>query len=278
VLVEGTGEPLFPVEERAVPASSVPGEILSPTQPFPVLPEPIHPFGFSPSDVFGLTDGDQTVCRETAAALDWEGMYTPPSLNGTLMYPGYAGGMNWGGIAIDQRRRWAVTNVMRLPFWVRLEERASPDRGNQIGTPYHMVRAMLMSPSGLPCSPPPWSTLVAIDLDTGEKIWEVPFGAMPGFVEAGFPDAERLGSPAMGGPVITAGGLVFIGAAMDDYLRAYDIETGNELWRGALPAGGQATPMTYIVDGKQYVVIAAGGHGSIGTTRGDFVVAFTLPD
>jgi len=205
-------------------------------------------------------------------------MYTPPSLNGTLMYPGYAGGMNWGGIAIDQRRRWAVTNVMRLPFWVRLEERASPDRGNQIGTPYHMVRAMLMSPSGLPCSPPPWSTLVAIDLDTGEKIWEVPFGAMPGFVEAGFPDAERLGSPAMGGPVITAGGLVFIGAAMDDYLRAYDIETGNELWRGALPAGGQATPMTYIVDGKQYVVIAAGGHGSIGTTRGDFVVAFTLPD
>ncbi len=162
-----------------------------------------------------------------------------------------------------------------------VEERAvctSPDRGNQVGTPYHMVRAMLMGPSGLPCSPPPWSTLVAIDLDTGEKHWEVPFGTVPALVEAAFPDAERLGRLAMGGPVITAGGLVFIGAAMDDYLRAYDIETGEEIWKGALPAGGQATPMTYLVGGKQYVVIAAGGHGTVGTTRGDFVVAFALPD
>ncbi len=278
VLHRETGDPLFPIEERTVPASSIPGEVLSATQPFPLLPEPLHPFGFSPDDVFGLTDEDRAVCRETVAALDWEGMYTPPSFKGNLMYPGYGGGMNWGGVAIDEGRRWAVTNVMRLPFWVRLQERTSPERGNQIGTPYQMARAMLMGPSGLPCSPPPWSTLIAIDLDTGEKHWEVPFGEVPALVEAGLPDVERLGSPAVGGPMITAGGLVFIGAAMDDFLRAYDVDTGEEVWRGALPAGGQATPMTYVQGGKQYVVIAAGGHGSFGTTRGDYVVAFSLPE
>jgi quinoprotein glucose dehydrogenase len=277
VLHRETGAPLFPVEERTVPPSSIPGEVLSSTQPFPVLPEPLHPFGFSSDDVFGLTEEDRAVCRESVASLDWDGMYTPPSFKGNLMYPGYGGGINWGGVAIDEGRRWAVTNVMRLPFWVRLQKRTSPDRGNQIGTPYQMVRAMLMGPSGLPCSPPPWSTLIAVDLDTGEKRWEVPLGVVPALVEAGLPDADRLGSPAMGGPMVTAGGLVFIGAAMDDYLRAYDVETGEEVWKAALPAGGQATPMTYLHEGKQYIVIAAGGHGSLGTTRGDYVVAFAVP-
>jgi len=278
VLHRETGEPLFPVEERPVPQSHVPGEVLSPTQPFPVLPEPLHPFGFSPDEVFGFTDEQRAVCREAVEALDWEGMYTAPSLGGMLMYPGYGGGTNWGGVAIDEERRWAITNVMRLAFWVRLQERSSPDRGNQIGTPYQMSRAMLMGLSGLPCSPPPWSTLVAVDLDTGEKHWEVPLGIIPALVEAGAPDVEQLGSPAIGGPIVTAGGLVFIGATMDDVLRAYDVETGEELWAGALPAGGQATPMTYMVDGKQYVVIAAGGHGALGTTPGDYVVAFALPE
>lgn len=276
VLHRETGTPLFPVEERPVPASAVPGEVLSPTQPFPVLPEPLHPFGFSPDSAFGLDEADRVACREAAAALDWNGMFTPPSFAGNLMYPGYGGGINWGGVAIDETRRWAITNVLRLPFWVRLQERPRPDFGNQLGTPYHMTRAMLMGPSGLPCSPPPWSTLAAIDLDTGEKRWEVPLGQVPALVEAGVPGAEQFGSPAIGGPMVTAGGLVFIGAGMDDVLRAYDVGTGEELWRGALPAGGQATPMTYMVDGRQYIVIAAGGHGSLGTTRGDFVVAFAL--
>lgn len=276
VLHRETGEPLFPVEERPVPASSVPGEALSPTQPFPVLPEPLHPFGFSPDEVFGLSDEDRAACREALVGLDWEGVFTPPSTRGVLMYPGYAGGVNWGGVAVDPARRWAVTNVLRLPFWVRLQERPRPGWGNQRGTPYHMTRAMLMAPSGVPCSPPPWSTLVAVDLDTGAKRWEVPLGAMPALVESGVPGAASFGSPSMGGPMVTAGGLVFIGAAMDDALRAFDVETGEELWRGALPAGGQATPMTYMAGGRQYVVIAAGGHGSLGTTLGDYVVAFAL--
>jgi len=277
VLHRETGEPLFPVEERPVPASTVPGEVLSPTQPFPVRPAPLHPFGFTPDEVFGPTEADRDVCRALTANLDWRGIFTPPSLNGILMYPGYGGGMNWGGVAVDVRRRWVITNVMRMPFWVRLSPRAHPDRGNQRGTPYEMSRAMLMGPSGAPCSPPPWSTLVAVDLDSGEKRWEVPLGEIPALVEAGVPGAEGFGSPALGGPLVTAGGLVFIGATMDDVLRAFDVETGEELWKGALPGGGQATPMTYIVDGRQYVVIAAGGHASLGTTRNDQLVAFALP-
>lgn len=277
VLHRETGEPLFPVEERPVPPGSVPGEVLSPTQPFPVLPAPLHPFGFSSTDVFGATEADRTACRALREALEWDGMYTPPGFKGTLMYPGYGGGMNWGGVAIDSRRRWAIVNVMRLPFWVRLQRRSDPKRGNQLGTPYQMTRAMLAGPSGAPCSPPPWSTLVAVDLNTGEKRWEVPFGLIPALVKAGTPDVDRLGSPSLGGPLVTAGGLVFIAAAMDDALRAFDIETGREIWKGALPAGGQATPMTYVAGGRQFVVIAAGGHGSLGTTRGDHVVAFALP-
>lgn len=277
VLHRETGTPLFPVEERPVPQSTVPGEVLSPTQPFPVLPEPLHPFGIAPEDAFGLTDADRAACRALLAGLDWRGMYTPPGFDGNLMYPGYAGGINWGGVAIDEHRRWAVMNVMRLPFQVRLHRRTDPGRGNQLGTPYEMTRSMIASPSGLPCSPPPWSTLVAVDLDTGEKRWEVPLGRMPALVRAGVPGVERMGSPSIGGPLVTAGGLVFIGAAMDDVLRAFDIETGRELWQGPLPAGGQATPMTYRIGGRQYVVIAAGGHGSLGTTRGDYLVAFALP-
>jgi quinoprotein glucose dehydrogenase len=204
-------------------------------------------------------------------------MYTPPSLDGNLMYPGYGGGMNWGGVAIDEARHRVVTSVLRLPFWVRLEPRSEPGEGNQLGTPYHMTRAMVMGPRGMPCSPPPWATLVAVDLDSGEKVWEVPLGQVPALVNAGVPGAEGFGSPVMGGPLVTGGGLVFIGATMDDAMRAFDVQTGAELWKAALPAGGQATPMTYVHEGRQYVVIAAGGHGSIGTTRGDYVVAFALP-
>jgi quinoprotein glucose dehydrogenase len=133
---------------------------------------------------------------------------------------------------------------------------------------------MLASPKGLPCNRPPWGSLVAIDLATGEQRWQVPLGQVPELAKV--PGSEQWGSPNMGGSMVTAGGLVFIGAAMDDYLRAFDVETGKELWKGALPAGGQATPMTYMVNGKQYVLIAAGGHGNLGTTFGDYVVAFGL--
>lgn len=162
-------------------------------------------------------------------------------------------------------------------MWVRLHARApGATQGNQLGTPYGMSRAPLISPSGLPCSPPPWGTLIAVNLEDGEVRWEVPLGMVPQLNEV--PGADTWGSLVMGGPIVTAGGLVFIGATMDDAIRAFDIDTGEELWKAPLPAGGQATPMTYEVGGKQYLVIAAGGHASIGTTPGDYVVAFALPE
>ncbi len=147
------------------------------------------------------------------------------------------------------------------------------------GTPYVMRRRLLLSPLGLPCTAPPFGTLVAISLANGQKLWEVPLGTTRDLVAARIFLPLHLGSgtPNLGGPLVTAGGVVFVGAAMDNYLRAFDIETGRELWKGRLPAGGQATPMTYrLATGRQYVVIAA-GHGKMGTTRGDHVIAFTLP-
>jgi quinoprotein glucose dehydrogenase len=147
----------------------------------------------------------------------------------------------------------------------------------QHGTPYGLRRQVLRSPSGAPCNPPPWGTLVAVDLATGTLRWTVPLGTTMDL----FPQATAVvhGTPNLGGPIITASGLVFIASAMDDYLRAFDIETGAELWKGRLPAGGQALPMTYRLrpDGKQFVVIAAGGHGKLGTRLGDALVAFALP-
>jgi quinoprotein glucose dehydrogenase len=146
----------------------------------------------------------------------------------------------------------------------------------QPGTPYGMRRKPLLSPLGLPCVKPPWGTLAAVDMATGEIRWQIPLGTTRD--QTPLPFGFNLGMPNMGGPLILENGLVFIAAALDDYLRAFDIETGVELWRGRLPAGGQATPMTYQVNGRQYIVIAAGGHGNMGSNRGDYVVAFALTD
>ena len=283
-----TGEPLYPVEERPVPASDVPGERAAATQPFPTFPLPIHPARIGPEDAFGLTPFDRGICREKLAALRNEGVFTPPSLRGTLSYPGTAGGVNWGGVALDPGRGLAVMNVNRIGQALTLVPRdaaedPAPSRGParlvfaQEGTPYRAVQEVLTSPFGIPCTPPPWGSLLAVDLATGRVRWEVPFGTTRD--QAPLPLALPWGLPSMGGPVATASGLVFIGAAMDDYLRAYDTRTGEELWRARLPAGGQATPMTYRLreDGRQYVVIAAGGHGTLGTRQGDWLLAFALP-
>ncbi|HSE43992.1 MAG TPA: pyrroloquinoline quinone-dependent dehydrogenase [Gemmatimonadales bacterium] len=272
-----TGAPLFPVEERPVPASDVPGEQASPTQPFPVLPKPLFPAPLERGDVWGVTPGEKKACLAEFDRMRSGPLFTPPSLQGTVMYPGYAGGTTWGGMSWSPQQHLLVTNLIRIPLWVKLEPRAPGDSsGNQIGTPFRMSRGMLASPKGLPCNRPPWGSLVAIDLATGAQRWQVPLGRIPEF--KWFPWAGRWGSPNMGGSMVAAGGLVFIGAAMDNYLRAYDLETGSELWRGKLPAGGQATPMSFAANGRQYVVIAAGGHGNLGTTFGDYVVAFRLRD
>jgi quinoprotein glucose dehydrogenase len=290
VLDRDTGEPLFPIEERPVPASTVPGEAAWPTQPFPVKPPPLLPEQMTPDSAWGLTPWDRGKCRDRMARLRYEGIFTPPSLEGTLQYPGMIGGANWGGVAVDPARRMLVVNLSRFASWARLIPRDEYDAARRAedaegsftameGTPYGLNRGgAVLSPWGLPCTPPPWGVLVAVDVESGEVRWKVPLGTIRDM--APLPLPLKWGTPNLGGPIVTASGLVFIGAAMDDYLRAFDVETGEELWKGRLPAGGQATPMTYRLrpDGKQYVVIAAGGHGGLGTRLGDYLVAFALPD
>jgi len=280
-----TGEPLYPVEERPVPQTDVPGEYSAPTQPFPTFPAPLHPHVLRPEDAFGFTPFDRAACRRRIRSLRNEGIFTPPSLGGSIEYPGTAGGINWGSVAFDPARRLLVMQQNHIAQVHTLiprdqvpEQRKGWGVGPQEGTPYAVRHEVLVSPFGTPCVRPPWGSLLAVSLDTGEKVWEIPFGTTRDMIPH-FPIGLNLGMPAMGGPIVTASGLVFIGASMDDYLRAYAVESGEELWRGRLPAGGQATPMTYRLDAgsHQFVVIAAGGHGTLGTTLGDSLIAYALP-
>jgi len=286
-LARESGAPLHPVEERPVPASTVPGEHAWPTQPFPTAPRALVPQRLTAADAWGLTPWDRGRCRARMQRLRADGIFTPPSLEGTIIFPGNAGGTNWGSVAFDSERGLVLLNMSRVAHVVTLIPRerynAASERdrriefGRQAGTPYAMRREVLLSPLGLPCNPPPWGTLAAVDVASGAVRWEVPLGTVRDLAPVPLP--IRWGTPNMGGPIVTASGLVFIGAAMDDYLRAFDVDTGRELWKGRLPAGGQATPMTYRVraDGRQFVVIAAGGHNRMGTRLGDYVIAFALP-
>lgn len=276
VLDRDTGEPLFPVEERPVPASDVPGEEAWPTQPFPVLPPPLLEARIGVEDAWGTSVGSETSCRIALDKARNEGIFTPPSLEGSIFFPWWGGGVNWGGASYDPDRNLLVTAVKRLPAVMRLLPRASADEGNMRGTPYITDGGILYGTDGLPCIEPPWGILVGVNLETGDIEWRVPLGEMPPGTT--FPEQELLGTEFWGGPITTAGGLVFIAGSLDGHLRAFDIETGDELWKAPLPAGGQATPMSYEVDGKQYVVIAAGGHGSLPTKQGDYFVAFALRD
>ncbi len=291
VLDRETGEPLLEVAERAVPtAGAVPDEVISPTQPFPATPILIRDH-ISPEDAWGVTPWDRGKCRDLISSLRFDGMYTPPSIQGSVMFPGNAGGSNWGGIAVDPKRQVALIRSSDLPWVVRLipradfelERAADPNHeyGPQLGTPYAMRRDMMVSPIGLPCIAPPWGTLSAVDLRTGEIRWQVPHGSIRDL--APVPVPLTWGVPGLGGPIVTDTGVVLIAAAMDDYLRAFDVETGEELWKGRLPAGGQATPISYRVefeDGarRQYVLIAAGGHARAGSRLGDYLVAFAIEE
>jgi quinoprotein glucose dehydrogenase len=211
-------------------------------------------------------------------------IFTPPSTQGTLVYPSNVGGVNWGSSAYDPASHLLIMNTNRLPILVRMIPRDQLDAARkgasdldrlhgefarQTGAPFAAFRTPLLSKSGLPCNAPPWGTILAVDLFTGKKVWDVPIGSwIPG---------QKSGTITLGGPIATAGGLVFSASTMDNKIYAFDSATGAELWSFELPAGGQATPMTYTLNGKQYLVIAAGGHGKLGTKQGDFVLAFTLP-
>jgi quinoprotein glucose dehydrogenase len=281
VLNRLTGVPLLPVEERPVPQSDIPGEQSWATQPFSTIS--LVPERISPSDAWGPTPEDVSWCKAKIASLRWDGVFTPPTLQGTLVFPGNVGGVNWGSAAYDPSRHIMVANTNRLIAWVRMiprdqfkeenkqqqDNRIYGEFGEQKGAPYGIYRSFMFSPSKLPCNAPPWGTTEAVDLFTGKQVWDVPLGTMVA--------GQQTGSLNLGGPMITAGGLVFTSAAMDLYLRAFDIESGKELWKYQLPAGGQATPMTYTWKGKQYIVIAAGGHGKLRTKQGDYVLAFALP-
>lgn len=284
-----TGAPLFPVEERPVPQSGfADGEYVSPTQPFPTLPKPLHPHSLPPEDVWGLTPIDRAECRRIVGALRNEGIFTPPSPEGTVVYPGLGGGVNWGSVSVDPARNTLVVNSMHNPFIVktiRREDAASIDPRDLVGvqpnegTPYVTLRAPLLSSWGTPCTPPPWGKLTSIDLETGEVRWQVPLGNLRELAPA-FGRLFRWGTPNQGGPIQTAGGLVFIGATMDRTFRAFDAETGEVLWRALLPTSAHATPMTYRVrpDGRQFVVVAAGGHYPLGSPSDDVLIAYALPE
>lgn len=295
-----TGEPLFPVEERPVPASTVPGEITSPTQPFPTLPKPVHPQELTEDDIWGIYPGDRQTCLEKFRELDYRGVFTPPGLERpALLYPGLGGGINWGSVSVNPRENILVVNSMRIPYTARLipREQAETMDGTDLvgaapqeGTPYVVVRGGFMSPHNTPCTAPPWGVLTAINLDSGETLWEKPLGNLEELSPLGLGRFLDWGTPNTGGTLQTATGLIFVAAALDGYLRAFDLHSGEVLWKDKLPSPAQATPMTYRLgkNGKQYLAIAAGGHGplayaakgpdKLGELLGDALVVYSLPD
>ena len=290
VLDRQTGQPLIPIEERPVPASDVPGEQASPTQPFPTAPRSLARTTLTADEAWGVTDEERAWCRDIMRPLRADGFFTPPSLRGTLVAPGNVGGIAWGGMAYDRAHGLLVMPVNDLVAEVRLIPRADLDEQRQRlapdfevhvqrGTPYALARRFLLAPKTmLPCTPPPWGTLAAVRAATGEIAWQVPLGRFPGTDSA--PAAAQWGSIALGGPIVTAGGLVFTAGTFEAAMYAFDVQTGRQMWTGRLPTSARSTPMTYRgPDGRQYIVIAAGGHGSqIGPPLGDYLVAFALPD
>ena len=291
VLDRRNGQLIVPAPEQPVPQGAAKGDHVSPTQPFSALT--LRPAqNLTGADMWGATMYDQLVCRIMFHRLRYDGPFTPPSEQGTLVFPGNLGMFEWGGIAVDTDRQLAITNPIALPFVSKLIPRGphnpmEPTDAGQTGTgaeagvqpqygvPFGVTLNPFLSPIGLPCKQPAWGFVAAIDLKTNQVVWKKRIGTVRD--SAPLPIPLRLGMPMLGGPMTTAGHVFFIGATADNYLRAFSTDSGKELWQARLPAGGQATPMTYSVNGKQYVVIAAGGHGSFGTKLGDYVIAYALP-
>ncbi|MDX8440245.1 glucose/quinate/shikimate family membrane-bound PQQ-dependent dehydrogenase [Mesorhizobium australafricanum] len=288
VLDRRTGKTIVPALERPVPQGAAPGDHVAPTQPFSELtfrPEE----KLTGADMWGATIFDQLACRILFHQMRYEGTFTPPSLQGTLVFPGNLGIFEWGGIAVDPTRQLAIANPIAIPFVSKLIPRgldnpAAPNEahpsGSEIGvqpmygTPYGVVLNPFLSPIGLPCKRPPWGFMAAIDLKTMKIAWMHRNGTIRD--SAPLPIPIKMGVPSLGGPLTTAGGVAFLTGTADYFIRAYDVRNGEQIWESRLPAGAQSTPMSYATDGRQFVITAAGGHGSFGTKIGDYVIAYTL--
>jgi quinoprotein glucose dehydrogenase len=292
LLDRDTGEPLFPVEERPVPPSDVPGEQAWPTQPIPVKPPPLVPQSLTEADLWDADPDRLERCRNRLRELRNDGLFTPPSLRGSVLYPFTGGGANWSGAAFDPGASLLFVPVNNLVHVLTLGELAESNRATFAWRPLHTLEGLwflltgrgtglhywvhpadgrvVLREDGVPCNRPPWGELVAVDLDAGEIRWRAPMGAQGG-VE---------GLNGYGPPLATAGGLVFHAGTRDLHLRAHHSGTGEVLARIALPAGLHAGPITFRVrpDGRQYLVIAPGGHVQIGSTLGDYVIAYALPE
>ncbi|MBL3556472.1 MULTISPECIES: membrane-bound PQQ-dependent dehydrogenase, glucose/quinate/shikimate family [Marinobacter] len=284
VLNRQNGDPLIPITEKEAPQGTVKGDYAAPTQPVSGLS--FRPPKLKESDMWGASPIDQMLCRIEFQSLRYEGQYTPPSVQGSIVYPGNFGVFNWGGIAVDPERQVMFGMPLYMAFTSRLvakdeevqeEATNSGEQGlnENAGASYAVELQPLMSVLDIPCQRPPWGYVAGADLRTGEIAWKHKNGTIEDM--APIPIPLKLGVPGIGGPVITRGGVVFLAATVDNYLRAYNLTDGEELWRARLPAGGQATPMTYLNSkGEQMVVQVAGGHGSIGTKIGDYVLAYKL--
>ena len=299
ILDRRSGTPIVPVTEHAVPTFSNIGERLSPTQPASALSVKPTASPLTEAMMWGTTPIDQMWCRIQFRSARYEGPYTPPDrLRTVIEYPSMFGGIEWGGITVDPERNILITNANAMPFLIRMRqvsatadstiasvplpaEHVSVPTGFSVikGTGYALSYGAFMSPLGIPCTQPPWGKLYAIDLRTHKILWERPVGTARDSGPLGIASHLPLliGTPQVGGSIVTRGGLIFVGATADNYLRAYDVGSGKNLWSARLPAGGQATPMTYLGrDGKQYVLIAAGGSSDFGTGSSDGFIAYRL--
>jgi len=288
-----TGESLFPISRGSVPPSDVPGEEAAPTQITSSGLPALSPQRLTLDEVWGSTTADRDACRQRFKELRNDGSFTPPSIRGSLILPSNVGGAHWGGLAFDPARDVVIVPTNRIAAVITLIPRATYEAqrgketvGERIGTEYAMMRGtpfvlkreLFLGPSNAPCTAPPFGSLTAVSLRTRQILWSVPLGTSEGLDRIGIHVPSDIpGAINLGGPITTASGLVFIGAAMDRYFRAFDIASGRELWKFALPAGGKATPMTYLgTDGRQYLVIAAGGDGKAWGWS-DEIIAFALP-